>query len=66
MEFCGHGVTGIYEMNERIAFVHFAFGIGSEIEAAKRATPNYVLLDICATLASIRDQRLPTNKAKFS
>ena len=45
VEFRGHGVTGIYEMNGRIAFVHFAFGVPSELEIAKKLTPNYVLLD---------------------
>ena len=34
VEFRGHGVTGIYEMGERIAFVHFAFGVPSELEIA--------------------------------
>ena len=38
-------MTGIYEMSECIAFVHFAFGAASEIENAKMVTPNYVLLD---------------------
>ncbi|WP_257640043.1 PQQ-binding-like beta-propeller repeat protein [Campylobacter concisus] len=45
VEFRGHGVTGIYEMDERIAFVHFAFGVPSELEIAQKLTPNYVLLD---------------------
>ena len=45
VEFRGHGVTGIYEMGERIAFVHFAFGVPSELEIAQKLTPNYVLLD---------------------
>ena len=36
VEFRGHGVTGIYEMGERIAFVHFAFGVPSELEIAKK------------------------------
>ena len=45
VEFRGHGVTGIYEMNGRIAFVHFAFGAPSELEIAQKLTPNYVLLD---------------------
>ena len=45
VEFRGHGVTGIYEMGERIAFVHFAFGMPSELEIAQKLTPNYVLLD---------------------
>ena len=45
VEFSGHGVTGIYEMDERIAFVHFAFGVPSELEIAQKLTPNYVLLD---------------------
>ena len=45
VEFRGHGVTGIYEMNGRIAFVHFAFGVPSELEIAQKLTPNYVLLD---------------------
>ena len=31
VEFRGHGVTGIYEMGERIAFVHFAFAAPSEM-----------------------------------
>ena len=45
VEFHGHGVTGIYEIAERIAFVYFAFGAASKKETAKRVTPNYVLLD---------------------
>ena len=45
VEFRGHGVTGIYEMGEHIAFVHFAFGAPSELEIAQKLTPNYVLLD---------------------
>ena len=36
VEFRGHGVTGIYEMDERIAFVHFAFGVPSELEIAQK------------------------------
>lgn len=39
VEFRGHGVTGIYEMGERIAFVHFAFGVPSELEIAQKLTP---------------------------
>ena len=45
MEFRGHGVTGIYEMGERIAFVHFAFAAPSEQNIAAKLTPSYVLLD---------------------
>ncbi|MGF7479351.1 PQQ-binding-like beta-propeller repeat protein [Campylobacter concisus] len=45
VEFRGHSVTGIYEMNGCIAFVHFAFGVPSELEIAQKLTPNYVLLD---------------------
>ncbi len=45
VEFCGHGVTGIYEMGERIAFVHFAFAAPSEQNIAAKLTPGYVLLD---------------------
>ena len=44
-EFRGHGVTGIYEMGERIAFVHFAFTAPSEQNIAAKLTPGYVLLD---------------------
>nr|WP_315084152.1 PQQ-binding-like beta-propeller repeat protein [uncultured Campylobacter sp.] len=45
VEFRGHGVTGIYEMGERIAFVHFAFAAPSEQNIAAKLTPGYVLLD---------------------
>ncbi|WP_297924739.1 PQQ-binding-like beta-propeller repeat protein [uncultured Campylobacter sp.] len=45
VEFRGHGVTGIYEMGERIAFVHFAFAAPSERNIAAKLTPGYVLLD---------------------
>nr|WP_315055451.1 PQQ-binding-like beta-propeller repeat protein [uncultured Campylobacter sp.] len=45
VEFRGHGVTGIYEMDERIAFVHFAFAAPSEQNIAAKLTPGYVLLD---------------------
>ena len=45
VEFRGHGVTGIYEMSERIAFVHFAFAAPSEQNIAAKLTPSYVLLD---------------------
>lgn len=45
VEFRGHGVTGIYEMSERIAFVHFAFAAPSEQNIAAKLTPGYVLLD---------------------
>lgn len=44
-EFRGHGVTGIYEMSERIAFVHFAFAAPSKQNIAAKLTPSYVLLD---------------------
>lgn len=36
VEFRGHGVTGIYNIAERIAFVYFAFGAASKKKAAKR------------------------------
>ena len=45
VEFLGHGVTDIYEMGERIAFVHFAFAAPSEQNIAAKLTPSYVLLD---------------------
>lgn len=45
VEFRGHGVMGIYEMGERIAFVHFAFAAPSEQNIAAKLTPSYVLLD---------------------
>ena len=45
VEFRGHGVTSIYEMGERIAFVHFAFAAPSEQNIAAKLTPGYVLLD---------------------
>lgn len=45
VEFRGHGVTGIYEMGERIAFVHFAFAAPSKQNIAAKLTPGYVLLD---------------------
>ena len=45
VEFRGHGVTGIYEMDERIAFIHFAFAAPSEQNIAAKLTPGYVLLD---------------------
>lgn len=45
VEFRGHGVTGIYEMDERIAFIHFAFAAPSEQNIAAKLTPSYVLLD---------------------
>ena len=45
VEFRGHGVTGIYEMGERIAFIHFAFAAPSEQNIAAKLTPGYVLLD---------------------
>ena len=45
--------------------MHFAFGVPSEPKIAQKLTPNYVLLDIRATLASIRDQRLPTKSEIF-
>lgn len=45
VEFRGHGVTGIYEMGERIAFIHFAFPAPSEQNIAAKLTPSYVLLD---------------------
>lgn len=45
VEFRGHGVTGIYEMDERIAFVHFAFAAPSKQNIAAKLTPGYVLLD---------------------
>ena len=45
VEFRGHGVTGIYEMGERIAFIHFAFAAPSEQNIAAKLTPSYVLLD---------------------
>ena len=45
VEFRGHGVTGIYEMGERIAFVHFAFAAPSEQNIAAKLTLGYVLLD---------------------
>ena len=45
VEFRGHGVTGIYEMGERIAFVHFAFAAPSEQNTLSKLTPGYVLLD---------------------
>ncbi len=45
VEFRGHGVTGIYEMSERIAFIHFAFAAPSEQNIAEKLAPNYVLLD---------------------
>lgn len=44
-EFREHGVTGIYEIGERIAFVHFAFAAPSEQNIAAKLAPNYVLLD---------------------
>lgn len=45
VEFRGHGVAGIYEMGERIAFVHFAFAAPSEQNITAKLTPSYVLLD---------------------
>ncbi|WP_298954275.1 PQQ-binding-like beta-propeller repeat protein [uncultured Campylobacter sp.] len=45
VEFRGHGVTGIYEMGERIVFVHFAFAAPSEQNIAAKLMPGYVLLD---------------------
>ncbi len=45
VEFRGHGVTGIYEMGEWIAFVHFAFAAPSEQNILSKLTPSYVLLD---------------------
>ena len=45
VEFRGHGVTGIYEMSERIAFVHFAFAAPSKQNIAAKLTLSYVLLD---------------------
>ena len=45
VEFRGHGVTGIYEMGERIAFVHFSFAAPSEQNTLSKLTPGYVLLD---------------------
>ena len=45
VEFRGHGVTGIYEMGDRIAFIHFAFAVPSEQNIAAKLTPSYVLLD---------------------
>lgn len=45
VEFRGHCVTGIYEMGERIAFIHFAFAAPSEQNIAAKLTPSYVLLD---------------------
>lgn len=45
VELRGHGVTGIYEMGERIAFVHFAFAAPSEQNTLSKLTPSYVLLD---------------------
>ena len=45
VEFRGHGVTGIYEMSERIAFIHFAFAAPSKQNIAAKLTPGYVLLD---------------------
>lgn len=45
VEFRGHGVTGIYEIEERIAFIHFAFAAPSEQNIAAKLTPSYVLLD---------------------
>lgn len=45
VEFRGHGVTGIYEMGERIVFIHFAFAAPSEQNIAAKLMPSYVLLD---------------------
>ena len=45
VEFRGHRVTGIYEMGERIAFVHFAFAAPNEQNIAAKLTPGYVLLN---------------------
>ena len=45
VEFRVHGVTGIYEMDERIAFIHFAFASPSEQNTLSKLTPSYVLLD---------------------
>nr|WP_314792280.1 hypothetical protein [uncultured Campylobacter sp.] len=36
VEFRGHGVAGIYEMGERIAFIHFAFAGPSEQNIAAK------------------------------
>lgn len=30
VEFRGHGMTGIYEIADCTAFVHFAFGVANE------------------------------------
>jgi len=38
-------MTGIYEMGERIAFVHFAFAAPDEQNIAAKLTLSYVLLD---------------------
>nr|WP_314869092.1 PQQ-binding-like beta-propeller repeat protein [uncultured Campylobacter sp.] len=38
-------MTGIYEMGERITFVHFAFAAPSEQNTLSKLTPGYVLLD---------------------
>lgn len=45
VEFRGHGVTGVYEMGEQIAFIHFAFAAPSEQNITAKLTPSYVLLD---------------------
>ncbi|WP_297943737.1 PQQ-binding-like beta-propeller repeat protein [uncultured Campylobacter sp.] len=45
VEFRGHGVTGIYEMGDRIAFIHFSFAAPSKQNTLSKLTPGYVLLD---------------------
>lgn len=67
VEFRGHGVTGIYEMGERIAFVHFAFAAPSEQNTLSKLTPGYVLLDTFSRdFSECKRSVLAYGSAKFS
>ena len=42
-----HSIVGIYEIQDKIAFIHFAFGFVSAEQYAKdKLTPSYALLDV--------------------
>lgn len=42
-----HSIVGIYELQDKIACIHFVFGIIAPEEYAKdKCTPSYALLDV--------------------
>ena len=47
LDFRSHSIVGFYELREKIACIHFAFGSQSQEEYEKdKATTSYVLLDV--------------------